>query len=141
MSKVLIAGVSKMKKNLDIVMISSVSKMVTGMGIVAQIIKKQSMDNTPVQYGFLRASHRTKVTTKGTRVTAVIAVGGTGHPITRTVKGESVTRVVDYALYVHEVPAEHRVGTDKFLSNAMKSERPKVFRTLKKMKLIKFKKI
>lgn len=140
---VLVAGDKSIGKKLDFIRKTSIKKFKIGMGVAVQIIKRKSMDNAPVEHGFLKASHRAKVKTTGTKVIGEIHVGGSGYPVTRTItkgknKGKQVTRVVDYALYVHEIPAQHKAGkTDKFLEKALKSEKKKVLKELKKMKLVK----
>ena len=67
----------------------------------AEQVLAKAVRITPVQYGVLRASNIVlPVTRRGTNFTVEFGFGGAAS---------------DYAIYVHERPAHHRVGQNKFL--------------------------
>lgn len=77
----------------------------------AEAVRTDSMRNTPVDTGALRASHRVeRPVVRDGGVEVEIVVGGPA---------------ADYAVYVHEdLDAFHRVGEAKFLEKAVNRARP-----------------
>lgn len=91
-----------------------------------ELVKGESMSNTPVDQGTLKASHEVIFERKGDKIEVRIEVGGPAEP---------------YALAVHEHLSEHsprswlaaeaagrpvhfNVGGPKFLENAMRKAAP-----------------
>lgn len=82
----------------------------------ALLVKRESMNRTPVDTGNLRASHETEVMNEGDGPKAEIRVGA------------------EYALYVHEMPESNnfqRPGSGpKFLERALYENQQEVLRIL-----------
>lgn len=83
----------------------------------AELVITEAKLQTPVDFGFLRASGRTHLVTKGKNTTGVAMVfGGAAAP---------------YAVYVHEnTKARHTVGNAKFLERPWKKARSHVKKAL-----------
>jgi hypothetical protein len=91
-----------------------------------ELVKEESMSNTPVRFGVLKASHEVVFERDGDKIEVRIEVGGASEP---------------YALAVHEHlsessppswltaeaagrPVQFNVGGPKFLENAMRKAAP-----------------
>jgi hypothetical protein len=75
---------------------------------------------TPVKRGYLRGSG----TVESRRIK--------GNPaVELSFGGESPAD--EYAVYVHEIPAEHPVGEDKYLEKAVMQEMPELVPTIKRV--------
>lgn len=85
-----------------------------GLWLGALKIKKTSVELTPIQTGNLRRSAYCRVFFK------------TNHTV------EIGYSAVEYAMWVHEIPAQHRVGQWKFLETAIKQETNAVLDLVKK---------
>ena len=86
------------------------------LGQAALLVKRESMNKTPVDTGNLRASHETEVMNEGSGPKAEIRVGA------------------EYALYVHEMPENYnfkRPGSGpKFLEKALYENQDQVLQIL-----------
>lgn len=106
-----------------------------GVKAVAEFLHVESMLLVPVDTSALLESSQVRTVGSGLATTAIVGYGIKGQVFTRwsESEGQLVTRIpYDYAIYVHEIPAAHAIGTHDFLRtprNTKISEMRAVFNT------------
>ena len=108
-------GTDMVLKNLNKEVQKIAGRTKSGLVLGAEIIKGESMVNTPVDFNNLRPSHYVNGALIGKNPVAEVGV------------------TADYGLYVHEnLEAKHEVGTAKFLENAIKTKMSAVLSVIQK---------
>jgi hypothetical protein len=91
-----------------------------------ELVKEESMSNTPVRYGTLKASHEVVFDRDGDKIEVRIEVGGAAEPYALAVH-EHLSEHSPYSWVKTEAdgdPVQFTSGGPKFLENAMRKAAP-----------------